>query len=295
MNNKILVLGASGNIGSFLTQYLVQRNADIIAGVPAVELPKIQKRELPGVALDFNDPASLDKAMQGINSLFLLLPMVPSMLNGGRNIIEAAQRNNIQFILRSSLIDAFPGSPYFLYNVHGRIDQLLRESDIPYAIVHPNSFMQNFVVYHANAINSNNSFSFTGEGSTKVSYIDVRDIATVDAEILVRPEPHRNKEYTVTGPSALSYDEVAGILSAAAGRTIRYVRLSEDQFREGLRKMGAPDWMIKAYMSFEYHINDGDQMIVTNDVCAVSGKTPNTFAQFARDYAQTWQKVPVHA
>lgn len=292
MNNKILVLGATGNIGSWLVKDLQKKNANFVAGVPASQTEQVKKMNAQAVALDFSDAASLDRAMKGIDSLFMLLPAEESMVNWGRNIIQAAQRNKVSFILRSSLIDARPGSSYFLYDIHGRIDQMLRDSGIPCCIVHPNSFMQNYAVYYAQSINQEDSFSFlpSHEG---VSYVDCRDIAAVDAEILANPSAHQGKEYTVTGPGDLYYDDIATILSNIAGRTIRFIPVDEPQYVESLRAMGMSDWDIKATMSFQYHINDGKQAVVTQDVRTITGKSPLPFDQFARDYAQVWKKVPV--
>ncbi len=72
----------------------------------------------------------------------------------GREHYRAAKRNNIGFILRSSLMGSNADSSHFLFKVHGHIDDLVRRSGIPYAITQPNNFMQNFAVYYAGQINS---------------------------------------------------------------------------------------------------------------------------------------------
>ena len=294
MSNKILVLGATGNIGSFLVRNLKDRNADYIAGVPAAERGKLRQMNVNAEALDFNDPASLDSAMKGIDSLFMLLPLEERIIGWAKNVVEAAIKNNVTFILRSSIIDAHPGSKYSLFRVHGEIDQLVRDSGIPYSIVHPNSFMQNFAVYYAEAINSDNSFSFA-LGDEKISYNDVRDIAAVDAKILTDSSAHIGSEYTITGPESLSCNDIAGILSRTTDRTIRYIQLSELQYRTDLQKMGLSNWDIEMFLSIEHHVKDGKQAILTNDVHALTGWAPISFEQFARDYAETWQKIPVEA
>ncbi len=294
MANRILVLGATGNIGSFLCQDLKRRNTDIIGGVPASEMDKLREMSVEGVTVDFGNAASLDNAMRGIDSLFMLLPMAEPMSGWGRNIIEAAKRNNLKFILRSSIIDAHPDSSFFLFRIHGEIDQVLRDSGIPFAIVHPNSFMQNFAVYYVNSINNNGTFSFAF-GDARDSYNDVRDIAAVDAAVLSDPESHRNREYNVTGPQALSSDDIAGILSGATGRNIHYVPVSEDQYAANMRKGGMPDWAIQANLSLDRHIASGRQAVVIDTVKNLTGRDPIPFEQFARDYADTWKKAAVSA
>jgi uncharacterized protein YbjT (DUF2867 family) len=292
MANKMLITGATGNIGSFLTKYLKEKKADFIAGVPAPELGKLEKQEVKAVELDFNDDKSLDRAMKGINSIFLLLPMLEQMDQWGKNLIYAAKRNRISFVLRSSVIDSDPDSKHFLFKVHGQIDHILRASGIPFCIVHPNSFMQNFVVYEAETINNTGSFSFA-HGNARISYNDVRDIAAVDAEILTNPEEHRGREYIVTGPRAVTDGEIASILSSATGREIKYLPMSENQYAESLRKANMSQWQIKVLLSLEHNAMEDKQSMLSGIVRKITGKNPITFEQFALDYAEAWKGMKV--
>jgi uncharacterized protein YbjT (DUF2867 family) len=294
MKNSILILGATGNIGSFLVQKLQENKADFVAGVPDAELPVLGKQNVRGVELDFGDRASLEKAMEGVENLFMLLPLEETMLGWARNIVDIASKSMVKFIVRSSLMDAAPGSPYDLYNVHGRIDEMVRSSGIPYCIVHPNSFMQNFVTYYRDSILNNDAIYFS-HGDAAVSFTDVRDIAAVDAAVLLNPAAHQNKEYTVTGPEALSGDQAADIISGAAERRVRYVRVPEQQYIYSMKNMGMSDWDISMSVSIEHHIRDGKSATVSEDVKKLLGREPNDFRHFAQDYASSWKKVPVHA
>jgi uncharacterized protein YbjT (DUF2867 family) len=292
--NRILVLGATGNIGSVIVQNLQDRKADFIAGVPAAEIPKL-KRGVKSVAVDFADKSSLQKAMKGVDSLFLLLPLAAPMLGWADSIIEAADNSDIGFILRSSLLDSHPESQHALYRIHGQIDEKVRDSGIPFCIVHPNAFMQNFAVYYSKSIIDNSEFYSTNDADTKLSWVDVRDIAAVDTEILIDPEAHDSEEYMVTGPKAISFSEISRILSMATGRPIRFVKLEENQYKNGLLSMGTPEWNVEMIMSLEQYIKIGKQDMVTEDVFDITGHTPHPFEQFARDYAKTWERVLVHA
>ena len=289
--NTILVLGASGNIGSFLVQDLIKMNADIIAGVPATEMEKLEKQGIKTIEVNFNDPKSLERGMQQAVRLFMLLPMHLKMIDWGRNIVNAALKTGITFLVRSSLMDARTDSPYALYSVHGQIDQIVRESGIPYSIVHPNSFMQNFVNYYRGMIVNDSSFYFA-ENDAAISYNDVRDIAAVDARILADPVGHENKEYDVTGPQALTNFQIAEILSSVTGRDIRYNPVDPGLYRRGLEQSGMPAWSIEMNMSLQDHIRDGKSARVTDTVKRITGRDPITFEQFARENAKYWEKVP---
>ncbi|MGE5307462.1 MAG: NmrA family NAD(P)-binding protein [Deltaproteobacteria bacterium] len=293
MSNKILVLGATGNIGSFLVQELQKKNADFITGVPARDRAKLSNVGVESAEVDFSDTATLDAAMAGIDTVFMLLPAAENMVNWATNIVASALKQHVGFIIRSSLIDAHPDSPYFLFNIHGRIDQIVRDSGLRYSIVHPNAFMQNFVAYYADAICNDNAFYFSQDRKAQVSYVDVRDIAAVDAEILSDPIPHDGIEYTVTGPEALTCDDIAAALSQAAGRDIEYIPLDREQYAASLQKIGMNEWSIKAFLSLDDHTNDNRQSVVTDDVRRLTHRAPIDFRKFASDYARAWKKVPV--
>jgi uncharacterized protein YbjT (DUF2867 family) len=263
--------------------------------VPRHDLAKLNNVGVKGFPVDFNEPSLLDGAMKDARSVFMLLPMAPDMLDWAKNIVDSCLRNGVRFILRSSLMDAAPGSDYFLFDLHGTIDSMVRDSGIPYAIVHPNAFMQNFVVYYAGTINSQDAFYFTQRPRTRVSYVDVRDIAAVDSAILKEPQAHAGREYTLTGPSALTNDDIAAALSNAAGREIRYVELDKEQYTQGLLSMGMSEWAVRALLSLDDHVNDGKQEELTADLRRVARRDPIAFDRFVRDYAPAWKKAPLKA
>ncbi len=294
MNNKILVTGATGNIGNFLVQRLKEKGADFVAGVPGPEMGKLDSLGINAVELDFNDDKTLDKAMKGMDTLFMLLPLEEQMSEWGRNLVYAAKRNRIKFVLRSSVIDSNPESKHLLFKIHGQIDHILRASGIPFCIVHPNSFMQNFVVYLGEMINNTGTFSFA-HGNARISYNDVRDVAAVDAEIITNPDLHRGREYIVTGPRAVTDHEIAEMLSKAAGREIKYVPLSEEQYTEELVKERLSEWQVKVNLSLEHNALEDKQSVLSGIVRKITGKNPISFDQFAMDYAATWKKVKAGA
>jgi uncharacterized protein YbjT (DUF2867 family) len=291
MSNRILVLGATGNIGTFLVQYLKEKGADVTGAAPADEQGQIKKMGVPGVPVELGDRYMLEKAMKGFDSVFMLLPLAEAMAGWAENIIYAAQRNNINFILRSSVMDSNPASSHFLFKVHGQIDDMVRRSGIPYAITHPNNFMQNFAVYYAGEINSSGTLAFNS-GGAKISFIDVRDIAAANAAILLNPGAHHSKEYTLTGPRALTMKETAEAISKAAGRTIVYTAVEDMAFEKAMHQTGMSEWDIRALTSLGSHVREGLQAAVSDDVRLLTRKKPIHFEQFANEYAHVWQKVP---
>jgi uncharacterized protein YbjT (DUF2867 family) len=272
-------------------QKLKEKKANITAAAPADEQGKIKKAGISGITVELGDRYMLEKAMRGFDSLFMLLPLTEPMTTWTENIIDAAQRNKISFILRSSLMDSNAASSHFLFKVHGQIDDMVRRSGIPYAITHPNNFMQNFAVYYADEINLADRITFN-YGNAKISHIDVRDIAAANAEILFNPNAHHYKEYTLTGPRALTMRETAEAIFKAAERPIAYAAVDDISFEKTLHQFGMSEWDIRAMASLGPHIREGLQAAVSGDVQLLTRKKPIFFEQFAAEYAQVWQKVP---
>jgi uncharacterized protein YbjT (DUF2867 family) len=286
---KILVTGATGNIGSQLVQRLKERNLEVIAGVSSLsKAGRFSKQSIDTAILNFGQPDSLETAFDGVDRLFLLLPLEEPMGVWGPRVIDAAQKAGVRFILRSSGLGAGVQTGYELGEVHGRIDQALMSSGLAYTVVRPNSFMQNYINYFGGTIKTQQSI-FLPQGQGRISLIDVRDIAAVDAEILASPEKHLKKTYDLTGPEALNNEELALILSRVTGKPITYVDIDEATARQGLAQMGTPEWNIRLLESLNRRIKLGMASELTPWVRTIIGKPPTTFEQFARDHVDAWK------
>ena len=112
--------------------------------------------------------------------------------------------------------------------------------------------MQNFVNFFSQTIRTQSAF-YIPAGDGKVSFVDARDIAAVATQILLAKtngtkinDHYKNKKYGITGNKALSYSQVAEILSNALGRRITYVNITEEDARKAIKKMGMEEWLIDA-------------------------------------------------
>ena len=109
-------------------------------------------------------------------------------------------------------------------------EEIIEQSGIPFTFLRPNEFMQNFINFHSPSIKGKNAFYIPLEDA-KVSLVDVRDIAAVAVKSLTDEDLHKNKTHLITGPEALSYHQVAEILSNRIGRKINYVNISDEEAR----------------------------------------------------------------
>lgn len=154
--------------------------------------------------------------------MFLLVPVVKNMVEITSSIVNIAKRQGVKYIVNQSLMGPDTHPRTTIAELHRRAEQVLRESSIPFTILRPNFFMQNFIVFFSHTIKSQGSL-YIPAGDGKVSFVDARDIALVAAKLLISDGPdHVDKTYNVTGPESLSYTQTAEILSNHIGKNILY-------------------------------------------------------------------------
>lgn len=282
MSNTILITAASGNIGRTLVQQLKAAGAAVIAGSSSGK----SVDGVPSRHVDFEDVASLQTAFAGIDTLFLLLPLVPNKLALAKNAIAAAKAVGVKHILRSSGAGADRAAAFALPRLQGEIDQLIEESGIAYTLVRPATFMQNFASYYAGMIQGGALYLPQGEG--RVAFIDVRDIAAVNAAILQNPEAHAGKIYTLTGKAAVSNADAVKSIGSVLGRPLNYVAVSDAQAVASMQAMGMDDWSIGQMMSLHQLTAAGYAAGTTTTVFDILGREPISFAQFATDHQPVW-------
>ena len=145
--------------------------------------------------------------------------------------------------------------------------------------------MQNFINFY---LGKNQSSIYLPAGDGKVSFVDVRDIASVAVQSLIQNNDgiHSGKAYTITGPEPLSYREAAGTLSEHIGRKISYVNISESDARKLITEMGMNDWHTNILLDLLRLSREGYLSNVSHAIKEVTGKQPIPFCQFAKDYAE---------
>ena len=131
---------------------------------------------------------------------------------------------------------------------HRKVEEKLKASGLAYAILRPNSFMQNMQTYYASSIRSQGAF-YVAMGNARISFIDVRDLARVAAKVLTSPE-HQGQTFELNGPEALTYGEVADKVSRVTGRKVRYVDIPDEAQRKSMLELGMPEWQVYSFAGF---------------------------------------------
>jgi uncharacterized protein YbjT (DUF2867 family) len=310
-NNErtILVTGATGTVGSEVVKQLLASSSSssssghniIRAAVHSQnKADKLRhennNKDVEIVNTDYNKPETLKEALKNVDRVFLLTPFQSDMVQLSSNLVTEAKKAGIRHIVKQSAIGADMEADVTALRLHRQAEKIIEDSGISCTFLRPNEFMQNIINFHSHTIKSNNAFYFPREDA-KVSFVDVRDIAAVAVKILTdddgNDDRHEGKAYTITGPEALSYYQVAEILSNATGRKIGYVNVSDKEARRAMKDMGWDDSRINNSLEVSDYFRKGYGSQVSSAVEEVTGRKPITFAQFAKDYAEVLDDIQI--
>jgi uncharacterized protein YbjT (DUF2867 family) len=200
------------------------------------------------------------------------------------NAVEAAQAAGVRHIVKQSVMGAAEGA-YSLAEVHRPVEKAIESSGLAWTFLRPNSFMQNTVTCMGNTIRAEAEF-YSASGEAKISHVDVRDIAAVAAQALTEPN-HEGMAYTLTGPEALTYDELASEISKVLGRRISHISLPPSDLKQGMLADGMPEQLVVRMLDLERYFREGGASCITSDIQRVTGRNPRRFAEFVRETAAT--------
>ena len=282
----ILLTGATGNVGSEVAKALAARRVPFRALVrnPA-EKPVQALAALPGVEVvtgDFNDAASLGRALVGIERAFLLTNSTAQAEEQQLRFVREAQRAGVRHLVKQSQWATAPDSPVRFLRYHAAVEQAIRAAGLAYTFLRPNLFMQGLLAFKDAVKKQGQIFAPIGEA--KISAVDVRDIAAAAAASLTEGG-HESKIYDLTGPAALTHAEMAAGLAAALGRPVAFVDVVPADLQHYLLQTGMDPWQAEGLLEDYAHYHRGEAAAVAPGVQQATGQPPRDFAAFARDYA----------
>ncbi|MBM7774321.1 uncharacterized protein YbjT (DUF2867 family) [Actinokineospora baliensis] len=285
----ILVTGATGTIG----RHLVRRvGDDVIAFVR--DKAKGHALGCRYVVGAFTDHDSLARAMRGVDRVFLngagAVPGEQPMIPHQRAVIDAAAEAGVEHVVKLSVWHARIGGK-LAEGAHGVIEEYLKASGLPWTILQPNGFMQNYST--GTAVATEGGHLIGSYGDSRVSYVDCEDIAASAAAVLANPQPDRT--FVLTGPEALTHSEIADKLSTVVGREIRYIDLPPTEFANRLTAAGLPAPFAADVAALFAEVATGKLAPTTSDVATLTSHSPRTFDDFLRTNTESikeaWSKA----
>lgn len=282
----ILVTGATGKVGREVVRQLVATGAPIRALVrDPVSASPIR---LPGVEVvtgDFSRPQTLPPALAGVERVFLLTPAHPDMLAYDTSVVDAAVAAGARRIVKVSVAGG-PDSGTQIGRWHWAGEKKVESSGLEFTFLRPTLYMQQMLVY-ARGISMTGAFS-APLGTGAIAVVDARDVAAVAVRALTE-DGHSRQIYDLTGPEALTFDEMADAISKATGRGISYVHVAPEYALKQMLSDGVPRWLADDMLVLFASFREGYGAAVSDTVSRIARRPAGTFAQFAADYAQVFR------
>jgi uncharacterized protein YbjT (DUF2867 family) len=274
---RILVVGASGTVGSELSRLLEAQGETVIKATSR------QPSAANQVQVDLVSQLGLKAAFEGIDRAFVLSP--PGHANQEALLAplvdEAKARDLKKVVLMTAMgANADESAPM------RKVERRLEASGLAYNIIRPNWFMQNFNTFWLHGIQTAGQI-FLPVGSAKGSFIDARDISAVAARLLTS-DTFANRDFDLTGARALDHAEVAAILTKATGKPIGFTDITPQAMLQGLLGAGLPKDYAEFLVLILGFFKAGYAQRTTEAVEQITGRPPRTIEQYATDYRASW-------
>lgn len=289
--STVLVTGATGKVGRRLLPLLVRKGVTVRA---ASRSPLAVRPGVEPVRFDWTDQSTYDAARKGVDAIYLVPGSTPQADHAGymHTLLDGALDAGVERVVLLSPYGVDKAPPE---NPLRRIELAVESSGVPYTIVRPGAFMQNFSeglrwreTFVAHIRDRDEIVSPGGNGV--VSYVSTEDIAGVVA-IALTEDGHQGKAYAPMGPQQLTLTDVAEHISWVTGRHVTYVETDRTPIRDALLAAGAPPETAEHNSQLYAHaFSSGMLGVVNDDVLAVTGRPPVSFAEFAVGAAAAWRR-----
>lgn len=286
----IFITGASGNVGREVVVELNKLQIEFRVGVRAKDQSK-QAENTNAVIFDFLNPSTFSAAVAGCKAVFLLRPPAISNTKGTLNVfIDVARRNGVEHIVFISVAGAAdnPLVP------HHAVEQHLIAGPADWTILRPGFFAQNLGDAYREDICHDNRI-YLPAASARVAFIDARDIAAVAVTALTNPVKYSGKAYMLTGPQALSFVEVAAILSENIDRAIIYQPASILGYMWHLLARGMPITQVLVQTILHVGLRFGQAEKIDDTLVHLLKRKPYTVEDYVRDHKTLWNQSSCNA
>ena len=280
----ILVIGATGAIGSQVVSRLVTASAQVraMARNPGTAYLPQQVEVVRG---DLTIPETLDGCLDGIETVFLVWTAPPAAVAPALERITKRARRIVY--LSAPLKTSHPlfQQPNLLRAMFEQIERLIETSGLEWTFLRPGMFAANALSWWAPQIRAGDVVRWPYLAAPTAP-IDERDIAAVAVRALCE-DGHAGAEYVLTGPQSLTQAEQISTIGRAIGRSVGMEEISPDEVRRELLRIGplpAVNMLLQAWAAAL-----GQPAHVTTTVAEITGTPAKTFLQWATDRATEFQ------
>lgn len=223
----ILIVGASGRLGSVVIRHLLAQGKSIrVMTRNPLGLAHLKQQGIEIVGGDLRDPASLASACQGVEQVLAAAHALdgkgdnnPQTVDdmGNRHLIDAAKAASVKHFIFVSVQGASPDSPLEFFRIKYRTEEYLQASGLSFTILRPSAYMELWAQLIGQPIREQGKTTIFGRGNNPINFVSVEDVARF-VSIGLDDARARNTVIEVGGPENLTMNQLAEIFEHASGR-----------------------------------------------------------------------------
>lgn len=280
---RVLVTGATGNVGRPTVEALRARGHGVVAAVRAEDATPFGD-QVDRAVLDFRDPSTWDRALDGVDGLFLLRP--PAIADVGATLnplVDRAVARGVSHVVFLSVVGA--GQVKFI--PHRTVEDHLRGKPTRWTFLRAGFFMQNLSTAYRDDVRRDDRL-YVPAGTGAVAWVDTVDIAAAAAVAFDRGDTAAGQAWVLTGAEALTFAEVAVALSEVLGRPIRYEPATLLGYARHLQLRGLPLGQVLVQAVLHTAIRFGREGVVDPTLAEVLGRAPMAMRGFLERERAAW-------
>lgn len=280
MSEKILVTGASGQLGHLVINALLQNlpAQQIVAGARTVgKADDLAARGVQVREMDYERPETIDAALVGIDKLLLISSSeIGRRAPQHKAVIEAARTAGIKLLAYTSVLHA-DTSVLGLAGEHRQTEQYLAASGVPSVILRNGWYTENYGVSIPAAVGNGVFLGCARDG--RIASAARRDYAEAAARVLVSREEQSGKIYELAGDEAYTLTELAAEVARQSGRMLAYQDLPEEEYRKALIDAGLPEPVAALLADSDTGASQGALFDDSHSLSRLIGRPTTPFAE----------------
>ena len=279
--SKILVTGATGHLGSAVVNHLLKKTDASNIKILARDESKVTSLVTQGIEVsvgDYADYNTLIAAFKGIDKLYLVSGTdLANRESQQKNVINAAKDAGIKHVIYTSFQrkNETDSSPIALVSkAHLATEKAIIESGLKYTFLLDGLYADVIPFFAGEQLLSTKTLYFPAKDG-KTSFALREDIAEASANILVdNSGKYENKALEITGYEALTWKQIADLVTIVTGEQIAYVSPDINEYRSTLIAANIPNEFVIMLSGFASAIAQGEFENVSSDLENILGRRP---------------------
>ncbi|GLY15944.1 NAD(P)-dependent oxidoreductase [Kineosporia sp. NBRC 101677] len=270
------ITGSTGNLGGCVARRLAEAGvAQRLLVRDVTRAPEFSEAR----PITYADTPAVRESLAGLKTLFMVSGTEsPTRVDEHCAFVDAAVASGVEHIVYVSFFGAAPDATFTHARDHWHTEQHLRSSGVAFTFLRDNLYAD-FLPGMA----GDDGVMRGPAGEGRVAAVAQDDIAEVAVAVLRDPAGHAGRSWDLTGPEALTLGEVAATITEVTGRPVRFENETLAQARASRAGYGAPEWLVKAWISTYTAIAAGELATVSTAVEDITGHPAKSLAQLLRE------------